>query len=75
MPADQRHCAGSAGLADKFIFTVEFANPDGSLFVLGPCCGSTMTDVPPQSRFDFLVMRVPQLGNVLLVQTLPVYTA
>jgi hypothetical protein len=58
---------------DTYTFTVEFANLDGSLFVLGPCCGATETDMPPQSRFDFTVMKVPQAGGVFRVQRLPVY--
>jgi hypothetical protein len=58
---------------DTYTFTVEFANPDGSLFVLGPCCGATETDMPPQSRFDFTVMKVPQAGGMFRVQRLPVY--
>jgi len=56
-----------------FIFTLEFSNPDGSLFVLNACCGATGTETPPQSRFDYIVNRVPQLGNIFLVQWLPVY--
>jgi len=48
-------------------------NPDGSLFVLGPCCWSTETDFPPQSQFEFTVLRVPQTGNIYLVQQLPIY--
>lgn len=35
----------------EFIFEVEFANPDGSTFVLGPCCGETEETTPPQSAF------------------------
>jgi hypothetical protein len=35
----------------EFIFDVEFANPDGSAFVLGPCCGETEETMPPQSVF------------------------
>jgi DNA-binding CsgD family transcriptional regulator len=39
----------------EFKFQVEFANPDGSLFVLGPCCGGNETDFPSQSIFYFTV--------------------
>jgi DNA-binding CsgD family transcriptional regulator len=39
----------------EFKFQVEFANPDGSLFVLGPCCGGNETDSPSQSIFYFTV--------------------
>jgi len=58
---------------DTYTFTIEFLNPDGSLFVLGACCGASETDMPPQSRFDVVVMRIPQAGNALRVQSLPVY--
>ncbi len=58
---------------DTFTFTVEFSNPDGSLFVLGDCCGAAEIDNQPQSQFDFTVMRVPQSGGAFRVQGLPVY--
>jgi len=35
----------------NFYFDVEFANPDGSLFVLGPCCGATEEIMSPMSVF------------------------
>jgi len=54
-----------------FRFLVEFQNEDGSLFVLGPCCGANATDMPPQSLFLYTVMKDAQ-GNFLL-QDLPVY--
>ena len=46
----------SAGLDKKasdieFIFKVDFLNTDGTLFVLGPCCGGNETDFPPESVF------------------------
>lgn len=58
---------------DTFTCTVEFTKPDGSLFVLGKCCGASETDSQPQSQFDFTVMRIPQLGGAFRVQGLPVY--
>ena len=42
---------------NQFSFLVEFSNPDGSLFVLGPCCGGNETDSPPQSQFPFRVIK------------------
>jgi hypothetical protein len=42
---------------DSYIFQVEFSNPDGSLFVLGPCCGANKTEMPPVSQFEFTVGR------------------
>jgi hypothetical protein len=41
----------------SYIFQVEFSNPDGSLFVLGPCCGANETEMPPVSQFEFTVAR------------------
>src|SRR4029079_5521793 len=34
-------------VGNSYIFQVEFSNADGSLFVLGPCCGSNATEMPP----------------------------
>ena len=55
--------------ANEFDFKVEFMDEDGSLFVLGPCCGGNETDTPQQSVFtikvikkddgDFVVMEMP----------------
>ncbi len=42
---------------DTYIFQVEFNNPDGSLFVLGPCCGADETEMPPVSQFEYRVSR------------------
>ena len=56
---------------DEYIFTVEFNNADGSLFVLGPCCGATETEMPPVSRFEYRVQKMPDGRFVVL--DLPVY--
>ena len=53
-----------------FRFTVEMESSDGSLFVLGPCCGADPQDEPPWTQFDFLVKKV---NGKFLVQDLPVY--
>lgn len=42
---------------DTYVFQVEFSNPDGSLYVLGPCCGGNETDMPPVSQFEYEVAR------------------
>lgn len=42
---------------DTYIFQVEFTNTDGSLFVLGPCCGADETEMPPVSQFEYRVTR------------------
>jgi hypothetical protein len=42
---------------DTYIFQVEFNSPDGSLFVRGPCCGATETEMPSVSQFEFRVSR------------------
>jgi len=56
---------------DTFIFQVEFSNPDGSLFVLGPCCGSDETEMPPVSQFDFKVIK--SSAGKFLVMDMPPY--
>ena len=44
-------------VGDSYVFQVEFNNPDGSLFVLGPCCGANETEMPPVSQFEYTVSR------------------
>ena len=55
---------------DSYIFQVEFNNPDGSLFVLGPCCGATETEMPPVSQFVFTVIRNAD-GRFVVMNTPP----
>ena len=58
-------------LSDReFMFVVEFANPGGTLFVLGPCCGADETEMPPVSQFQYTVEKV---GSEFLVHGGPVY--
>ena len=54
-----------------FRFTVELQKTDGSLFLLGPCCGADPAVEPPWSQFDFLVSKV---NGVFKVMDLPVYS-
>ena len=56
----------------QYTFLVEFLNPDGSLFVQGPCCGGNETDSPSQSQFLFWVAK--DAKGKLTVLDLPVYT-
>jgi hypothetical protein len=56
---------------DEYIFLVEFSNPGGSLFVLGPCCGATETEMPPISQFDYRVKKTSDGKFVVL--DIPVY--
>lgn len=37
------------------LFEVSYANPDGSRFVLGPCCGATEEEMPPMDVFTVRV--------------------
>ena len=55
---------------EQIRFTVEFQNSDGSLFILGPCCGATEEEMPPVSQFNYLVQKV---DGAWLVMDLPVY--
>ena len=56
---------------NEFFFDVEFANPDGSLFVLGPCCGATEETMPPMSVFTVQVSC--ENGGPCQVMNLPPY--
>ena len=56
---------------DTYIFQVEFSNPDGSLFVLGPCCGANETEMPPVSQFEYAVAR--NADHQYVVMNLPPY--
>ncbi|HEY48332.1 MAG: hypothetical protein AMJ88_05205 [Anaerolineae bacterium SM23_ 63] len=56
----------------EFKFAVEFKNDDGSLFELGPCCGATETDQPPQSVFVYTVKK--SMADEYVVLEMPVYT-
>lgn len=55
---------------DSYIFQVEFSNADGSLFVLGPCCGANETEMPPVSQFEFTVSRNAD-GTFVVMNTPP----
>ena len=55
----------------EFHFLVEFENEDGSLFVLGPCCGSDATQTPPSSQFAYTVLKDAESNFKVL--ELPVY--
>jgi hypothetical protein len=55
---------------DSYLFQVEFNSPDGSLFVLGPCCGANETEMPPVSQFEFMVSRNTD-GKFVVMNTPP----
>lgn len=57
---------------DTYVFQVEFSNADGSLFVLGPCCGADETEMPPVSQFEFRAARAND--GIFRVLDLPPYT-
>ena len=57
-------------VGDSYIFEVEFSNPDGSLFILGPCCGANETEMPPVSQFEFTVTRNTD-GKFVVMNTPP----
>ncbi len=61
---------GEQSSENKFEFWVEFANEDGTRFVLGPCCGENETTMPPVSEFQFVVEKV---DSEFLVHGGPVY--
>jgi len=54
-----------------YTFQVEFRNPDGSLFVQGPCCGA---DQSPETRITSFIYQVHvNKTEVVRVMDLPVY--
>ena len=55
---------------DTHVFQVEFSNSDGSLFVRGPCCGASETDMPPQSLFEYKVATMAD-GKFVVMDTPP----
>jgi hypothetical protein len=55
---------------DTYVFQVEFNNPDGSLFVLGPCCGANETEMPPVSQFEYTVTKNAE-GKFVVMNTPP----
>ena len=57
-------------VGDPYIFQVEFNNADGSLFVLGACCGANETEMPPVSQFEFSVARTAD-GKFVVMNTPP----
>ena len=57
--------------ATEFVFKVDFLNADGTLFVLGPCCGGSEVDSPSQSVFEFTVTKVAK--RQYLVNDMPPY--
>jgi len=57
-------------VGDSYIFQVEFSNPDGTQFVLGPCCGADETEMPPISQFEYTVSRTSD-GQFVVMNTPP----
>ena len=41
----------------EYEFVVEHALDDGTVFILGPCCGASETEMPPQTNFTYRVVR------------------
>ncbi len=61
---------GEPMTAGEYVFTVEFNNPDGSLFELGACCGET-AETPSTSQFAIRVAK--DENGRFCVLDLPVY--
>jgi hypothetical protein len=54
---------------NEYFMIVEFENPDGGLFVLGPYCGASEGDMSPVSQFEVYI--IERSGEYLVV-SLPV---
>ena len=60
-----------SGSQHPLLFEVSYVNPDGSRFVLGPCCGATEEEMPP---VDVFIVRVNcKTGGECQVLDLPPY--
>ncbi len=55
---------------ERFLFVYELQTPAGELFSLGPCCGADIELEPPQTQFEFIVVKI---NEVYFVESLPVY--
>ena len=55
---------------NEFRITVEFRDPSGGVYVLGPCCGATAEEMPPVSQFDVYVI---ERDSNYYVTSLPVF--
>lgn len=55
---------------NEYRLKVQFQNPEGSVFILGPCCGADEEEMPPIAEFDVYV--IERDGNFYVV-SLPVY--
>jgi hypothetical protein len=42
----------------EYRITTQFINQDGSIFVLGPCCGATEETMPSRQEFEYTVMKI-----------------
>lgn len=55
---------------NEYHLKVQFQNPGGSVFILGPCCGADEEEMPPLSEFDVYVI---ERKDVFFVVSLPVF--
>lgn len=54
----------------EFLFEVQFANDNGTLFMQKQCCGATEQQMPTKDSFEFTVKKIN--GN-FIITTQPVY--
>jgi hypothetical protein len=55
---------------ETYNLLVQFKRADGSIFILGPCCGATEEEMPSQKEFNF---KVKKINNEFKVITTPIY--
>jgi hypothetical protein len=60
-----------SGADGRYTFIVEFNEPDGSRFSLGPCCGDDTDDMEPITEFRFEVRKTSDRRFKVL--TPPIY--
>lgn len=51
--------------------TVQFINPDRTIYVFGPCCGATEEDMPSKDTFTYVVRK--DFEDKMVVMTPPLY--
>jgi len=55
---------------NEYHYKVQFYKEDGSIFILGPCCGATEEEMPSQDTFEYTVKKA---DNTFKVMTPPIY--
>jgi hypothetical protein len=55
---------------NEYRYQVQFQKQDGSIFILGPCCGATEEEMPTKDTFEYTVKKI---NGTFKVITPPLY--